>query len=93
MRPVFTPHCFAESDQVGWSQNARLHFKSKKVEMPLKPLRYKQLRRNENATTGVISHTGNRVERAISKEYFRRFRMRSESWRRFTDLLVQDDGQ
>jgi hypothetical protein len=29
-----------------------LYFKSKKVEMPLKPLRYKQLRRYENATTG-----------------------------------------
>src|SRR2546422_10091540 len=36
----------------GWSQNACLHFKSKKVEMPLNPLRYKQLRRYENAITG-----------------------------------------
>src|SRR5258708_6369137 len=36
----------------GGAKNARLHFKSKKVEMPLKPLRYKRLRRSENVTTG-----------------------------------------
>ncbi|PYU80141.1 MAG: hypothetical protein DMG50_21250 [Acidobacteria bacterium] len=36
----------------GGGKNARLHFKSKKVEMPLKPLRYKQLRRYENPATG-----------------------------------------
>jgi hypothetical protein len=36
----------------GWNQKRRLHFKSEKVEMPLKPLCYKQLRRYENATTG-----------------------------------------
>ena len=34
------------------AQNARLHFKSTKVEMPFKPLCYKRLRRYENATTG-----------------------------------------
>ena len=33
-------------------KNARLNFKSKKVGMSLKPRRYKQLRRYENATTG-----------------------------------------
>ena len=36
----------------GGGENARLHFKSKKLEMSLKPLRYKQLRRYENSTTG-----------------------------------------
>ena len=36
----------------GGAKKRRLHFKSKKVEMSLKPLGYRQLRRYENSTTG-----------------------------------------
>jgi len=36
----------------GGAKKRRLHFKSKKVEMSLKPQGYRQLRRYENSTTG-----------------------------------------
>ena len=38
--------------KLGGAKKRRLHFKSKKVEMSLKPLGYRQLRRYENSTTG-----------------------------------------
>jgi hypothetical protein len=59
---VISVEVFAEIDRIpqrapvwsDWKQskNSRLHFKSEKVEMPLKPPRYKQLRRYEDSTTG-----------------------------------------
>jgi hypothetical protein len=54
VRPVFTSHCFAESDRRR-AKSGHLHFKSKNVEMSIKPLYYKQLRRYENPTTGQSS--------------------------------------